>query len=31
MQQIPNILKMEDNDCNSLTVEVGSDAFQENI
>ena len=31
MQQIPNILKIEDNDCNSLTVEVGSDAFQENI
>ena len=31
MQQIPNIVKIEDNDCNSLTVEVGSDASDENI
>ena len=31
MQQIPNIVKIEDNDCNSLTVEVTSDASDENI
>ena len=31
MQQIPNTVKIEDNDCNSLTVEVGSDASDENI
>ena len=31
MQQIPNIVKIEDNDCNSLTVEVGSDSSHENI
>ena len=31
MQQIPNIVKIEDNDCNSLTVEVGSDTSDENI
>ena len=26
MQQIPNIVKIEGNDCNSLTVKVDSDA-----
>ena len=31
MQQILNIVKIEDNDFNSLTVEVGSDAYDENI
>ena len=31
MQQILNIVKIEDNDSNSLTVEVGSDAYDENI
>ena len=31
MQQIPNIVKNEDNDCNSLTVEVGSDTSDKNI
>ena len=31
MQQIPNIVKIEGNDCNSLTVEVASDASDENI
>ena len=31
MQQIPNIVKIEDKDCNSLTVEVGSDTSDENI
>ena len=31
MQQILNIVKNEDNDSNSLTVEVGSDASHENI
>ena len=31
MQQILNIVKIEDNDCNSLTVEVGSDTYDENI
>ena len=31
MQQIPNIVKLEDNDCNSLTVEVSSDASHKNI
>ena len=31
MQQIPNIVKIEDNDCNSLTVEVASDASDKNI
>ena len=31
MQQIPNIVKIEDNDCNSLTVEVDSDASDKNI
>ena len=31
MQQIPNIVKIEDNDCNSLTVEVGFDASDKNI
>ena len=31
MQQILNIVKFEDNDCNSLTVEVGSEASDENI
>ena len=31
MQQISNIVKIEDNDCNSLTVEVGFDASHENI
>ena len=31
MQQILDIVKIEDNDCNSLTVEVGSDAYDENI
>ena len=31
MQQIPNIVKIEDNDCNSLTVEVASDASDENF
>ena len=30
-QQIPNIVKIEDNDCNSKTVEVASDVFDENI
>ena len=29
-QQIPNV-KIEDNDCNSKTVEVASDVFDENI
>ena len=31
MQQILNIVKIEDKDCNSLTVEVGSDTSDENI
>ena len=31
MQQIPNIVKIEGNDYNSLAVEVGSDASHENI
>ena len=31
MQQILNIVKIEDNDFKSLTVEVGSDAYDENI
>ena len=31
MQQIPNIVKIEDNDCKSPTVEVASDASDENI
>ena len=31
IQQIPNIVKIEDNDCNSLTVELVSDASEENI
>ena len=31
MQRIPNIVKIEDNDCNSLTVEVASEASDENI
>ena len=31
MQQTPNIVKIEDNDCNSPTVEVASDASDENI
>ena len=31
MQQILNIFKIEDNDCNPLTVEVASDASDENI
>ena len=31
MQQIPNIKKPEDNDCNSLTVEMSSDASDERI
>ena len=31
MQQIPNLVKIEDNDCNSLTVEVDSVASDENI
>ena len=30
-QQIPNIVQIEDNDCNSKTVEVASDVFDENI
>ena len=30
MQQIPNIVEIEDNDCNSLTVEVTSDACGKN-
>ena len=30
MQQILNIVKIEDSDCNSLTVEVASDASDEN-
>ena len=30
MQQIQNIAKVEDNDCNSLTVEVDSDASDGN-
>ena len=30
-QQIPNIVTIEDNDCNSKTVEVASDVFDENI
>ena len=31
MQQIPNIVKIEGNDYNSLAVEVGFDASHENI
>ena len=31
MQQILNIVKIEDNDCNPLTVEVASDASDKNI
>ena len=31
LQQIPNIVKIEDKDCNSLTVEVGSDTSNKNI
>ena len=31
IQQIPNIVKIEEKDCNSLTVEVGSDTSDENI
>ena len=31
MQQIPNLVKIEDNECNSLTVKVGSVASDENI
>ena len=31
MQQILNIVKIEDNDCNPLTVEVASDTSDENI
>ena len=31
MQQIPNIVKIGDNDCNSLTVEVTSDASDKKI
>ena len=31
MQQIPNIKKAEDDDCNSLTVEMSSDACDERI
>ena len=31
IQQIPNIVKIEDNDCNSLTVELVSDVSEENI
>ena len=30
MQQILNIVKIEDSDCNSLTVEVGSYTSDEN-
>ena len=30
MQQIPNIVKIKDKDCKSLTAEVGSDASDEN-
>ena len=31
MQQIPNIVKIEGNDCNSKTVEVASDVSDESI
>ena len=31
MQQIPNIVKIEDKDCNSTTVEVVSNASNDNI
>ena len=31
MQQIPNIVKIGDNDCNLLTVEVTSDASDKKI
>ena len=31
MQKTPNIVKIEDKDCNSLIVQVGSDTSDENI
>ena len=31
MQRISNIIKIKDNECNSLTVEVASAASHENI